>query len=83
MKIGINLPQIGQHATKDNVLHIAREAEKEGFDSVWTFDRMLWSLNPQTPYRGTSDGRLPVDMQNVFDPIGLLTFVAEIQTKLH
>ena len=41
MKIGINLPQIGQHATKDNVLHIAREAEKEGFDSVWTFDRIL------------------------------------------
>jgi probable F420-dependent oxidoreductase len=82
VKIGINLPQIGQQATKDNVLHIAREAEKEGFDSVWTFDRLLWPLNPQTPYRGTSDGRLPVDMQNVFDPIGLLTFVAANTHKI-
>ena len=82
MKVGITLPQIGQQATKDNVIHMAREAEKEGFDSVWTFDRLLWPLNPKTPYRGTSDGRPPVDMQNVFDPIGLLTFVAANTNKI-
>jgi probable F420-dependent oxidoreductase len=76
MKIGITLPQTGQQATKDNVIYVAKEAEKEGFDSLWTFDRLLWPLNPQTPYGGTSDGCLPVDMQNVFDPIETLTFVA-------
>ncbi|MBV9175963.1 MAG: TIGR03619 family F420-dependent LLM class oxidoreductase [Nitrososphaeraceae archaeon] len=82
MKIGITLPQIGQQATKDNIIHVAREAEKEGFDSVWTFDRLLWPLTPQTPYRGTSDGRLPIEMQNVLDPIGLLTFVAANTDKI-
>jgi alkanesulfonate monooxygenase SsuD/methylene tetrahydromethanopterin reductase-like flavin-dependent oxidoreductase (luciferase family) len=76
MKIGITLPQTGQQATKDNVIYVAKEAEKEGFDSLWTFDRLLRPLNPQTPYGGTSDGSLPVDMQNVFDPIETLTFVA-------
>jgi probable F420-dependent oxidoreductase len=82
MKVGITLPQIGQHATKDNIIHVARQAEKEGFDSVWTFDRLLWPLNPQTPYRGTSDGRLPIEMQNILDPIGLLTFVAANTDKI-
>jgi alkanesulfonate monooxygenase SsuD/methylene tetrahydromethanopterin reductase-like flavin-dependent oxidoreductase (luciferase family) len=82
MKVGIALPQIGQQATKDNIIHVAIQAEKEGFDSVWTFDRLLWPLNPQTPYRGTSDGRLPIEMQNVLDPIGLLTFVAANTDKI-
>ena len=82
MKVGITLPQIGQQATKDNIIHVARQAEKEGFDSIWTFDRLLWPLNPQTPYRGTSDGRLPIEMQNVLDPIALLTFVAANTDKI-
>jgi probable F420-dependent oxidoreductase len=82
MKVGISLPQIGPQATKDNIIHVARQAEKEGFNSVWTFDRLLWPLNPQTPYRGTSDGRLPIEMQNVLDPIGLLTFVAANTDKI-
>jgi probable F420-dependent oxidoreductase len=46
------------------------------------FDRLLWPLNPQTPYRGTSDGRLPIEMQNILDPIGLLTFVAANTDKI-
>jgi len=61
---------------------MAIEVEKEGFDSVWTFDRMLWPLIPQTLYRGTSDGQLPIDMQYVFDPIALLTFVAANTHKI-
>jgi hypothetical protein len=35
MKAGILLPHLGDSATKDNVLYIAKEAEKEGLDSVW------------------------------------------------
>ncbi len=35
MKAGILLPQSGDSATRENVLYIAKEAEKEGLDSVW------------------------------------------------
>jgi hypothetical protein len=34
MKAGILLPQAGDSVTRENVLHIAKEAEKEGLDSV-------------------------------------------------
>ncbi len=54
MKIGMFLPQVGEYATKENILYIANEAEKEGIDSVWVLDRLLWPLNPQTPYEATS-----------------------------
>jgi hypothetical protein len=42
LKIGIALPQIGEQATRENVIMLSREAEQEGFDSLWVNDRMIW-----------------------------------------
>jgi alkanesulfonate monooxygenase SsuD/methylene tetrahydromethanopterin reductase-like flavin-dependent oxidoreductase (luciferase family) len=47
--VGIILPQNGQQATKENVVRMAQQAEKEGFDSLWIFERLLWPMNPQSP----------------------------------
>jgi probable F420-dependent oxidoreductase len=82
MKAGILLPHLGDSVTRDNVLYIAKEAEKEGFDSVWVLERLLWPLKPQTPYAATPDGSLPTMYQNVFDPIETLTFVAANTKKI-
>ena len=65
MKVGLFLPQVGEYATKENILYIAREAEKERIDSVWVLDRLLWPIKLQTPYVATPDGSLPVEYQNV------------------
>lgn len=76
MKVGMLLPQVGESAIRENILYIAKEAEKEGIDFVWVSDRLLWPLNPQTPYQVTPDGSLPVEYQNVLDPLTTLTYVA-------
>ncbi|HEY5631284.1 MAG TPA: TIGR03619 family F420-dependent LLM class oxidoreductase [Nitrososphaeraceae archaeon] len=76
MKAGILLPQAGDSATRENLLYIAKGAEREGLDSVWVFERLLWPLKPKTPYAGTSDGSLPVQYQNVLDPLETLTYLA-------
>jgi len=34
MKVGITLPNIGPQATTENILQLAVQAEKEGFDSM-------------------------------------------------
>ncbi|MGC2573519.1 MAG: LLM class flavin-dependent oxidoreductase, partial [Candidatus Nitrosopolaris sp.] len=47
-----------------------------GFDSVWTITRILWPLKPQSAYSGTSDGTLPIEYQNVLDPLDALVYVA-------
>jgi alkanesulfonate monooxygenase SsuD/methylene tetrahydromethanopterin reductase-like flavin-dependent oxidoreductase (luciferase family) len=82
MKVGITLPQIGEMATRENVIELAKAAEAKEIDSLWVSDRLLWPLRPQTPYRGTKDGTLPVSAQNVFDPIELLTFAAANTEKI-
>ena len=76
MQAGILLPQTGESATRENVLYIAKEAENEGLDSLWVFERLLWPINPKTPYVATPDGSLPIQYQNVLDPLETLTYLA-------
>jgi probable F420-dependent oxidoreductase len=82
MKIGMCLPHVGEQATRENIVYSAMEAEKGGIDSVWVLDRLLWPLNPQTPYVASADGSLPVEYQNVLDPLTTLTFVAGITERI-
>ena len=82
MKIGITLPQFGPDATKKNILKIALGAEKEGFDSIWVGERLLWPLKPLTPYpRPPMAVFLPITKM-ILDPLETLTYLAQIQRKL-
>jgi len=82
LKIGITLPQAGEQSTKGNIVRTAKAAEDEGFDSLWVFERLLWPTNPQTPYVATPDGSLPVEYQNILDPLETLTYVAANTNKI-
>jgi probable F420-dependent oxidoreductase len=82
MKVGITLPNLGAQATRENVLKLATQAEKDGFDSLWTITRILWPLKPQSAYRATPDGSLPIEYQNVLDPLDVLVYVAANTNKI-
>ena len=75
MKAGILLPQTGELARRENILYIGGEAERVGLDSVWVFERLLWPVNPQTPYGGVPNAPIPVEYQSVIDPLETLTYV--------
>ena len=82
MKVGVSLPQAGQQATRESVIQMAKNAESEGFDSLWVFERLLWPMRPQTPYGGTPDGNLPIEYQIMLDPLETLTYVAANTNKI-
>ena len=82
MKIGLSLPQAGVNATRENVIKFAQAAEKENFDSLWVLERLLYPINPQTKYPGTTNGIMPEEWKNIYDPINLLIFVAAITNKI-
>ena len=82
MKVGLVVPQFGINATKENLIRFVQIAEREGFESLWVYDRMLYPLNPQQPYPGTPNKReWPEYFQNVLDPLITLAFIAAITTK--
>jgi probable F420-dependent oxidoreductase len=64
MKLGVGLPVSGSWATPDRIQQIAARAEELGYDSLWTFQRLLATEGLAEPYR------------SVLDPIVSLAFVA-------
>ncbi|HET9807425.1 MAG TPA: TIGR03619 family F420-dependent LLM class oxidoreductase [Nitrososphaeraceae archaeon] len=82
MKVGLVVPQFAINATKENLIKFIQLAEKEDFESLWVYDRMLYPLNPQPPYPGTPDKReSPEYFKNVLDPLTTLAFIAANTTK--
>jgi alkanesulfonate monooxygenase SsuD/methylene tetrahydromethanopterin reductase-like flavin-dependent oxidoreductase (luciferase family) len=80
MRIGFTLPNIGPVASAEAVSKVAQRAEALGFDSLWTTERLLYPVKPQTPYPVTPDGSLPEPYKHALDPLEALTFAAA-QTK--
>ena len=80
MKIGFALPNIGPVATQEAVSKVAQRAEALGYHSLWTVERLLYPVKPQTPYPASPDGSLPEPYKHVLDPLEALAFVAA-QTK--
>ena len=76
MKMGLVVPQFGINATKENLIDFIQLAEKEGFESLWVYDRMLYAINPQQPYPRTSNKReWREDFKNNLDPLTTLAFI--------
>ena len=84
MKVGLAVPQFGINATRENLINFVQIAEKEGFESLWVYDRMLYPVNPQQPYPGTPDKReWPESFKNTLDPLTTLAFIAANTTKVN
>jgi probable F420-dependent oxidoreductase len=84
MKVGLVVPQFGINATKENLIRFVQIAEKEGFESLWVYDRMLYAVNPQQPYAATPNKKeWPEYFKNVLDPLTTLAFIAANTSKVN
>ena len=49
MQVGLRLPQTGRgHATKENIILLAKQAENANFLSLWVLERLLCLLTHKT-----------------------------------
>ncbi len=72
MKIGFGAPVSGAWATPDNLLYFTTRAEELGYDSLWTFQRLIVPAG----YHGD-----PV-YSSVLDPLVALGFVASRTSRI-
>lgn len=82
MKVGFGLPNIGKVGTAEAISTVAQRAEALGYDSLWTIERVLWPVKPQTPYPVTPDGSLPEGYKYSLDPLDTLSFAAAQTQKI-
>ncbi len=79
MKIGWGLPGFGPLGTRDNVLILAREAEKLGYHSLWVGERLLYPTKPRQLMGGAP---WPPNYAQSLDTLGTLLFVAGVTEKV-
>ena len=82
MRAGFAVGNIGPIGTAENLMTIAQRAEALGYHTLWSVERLLWPLKPQTPYALTPDGSLPAEYKHVLDPLEALTFVAAYTQRI-
>ena len=82
MKIGFALPNVGPVSNVEAVSKVAQRAEALGYDSLWTIERLLWPIKPQSPYPATADGSLPEQYKQVLDPLEALTYAAALTKRI-
>ena len=82
MKVGFALPHQGPVATKANMRMVATEAEKLGYDSLWTNERLLVPVNAKTPYPGNAEGVLDEEYKTHLDHLTCMTYVSAITERI-
>ncbi len=70
MKFGICVPNYGDELSLESVSTVATEAERLGYESLWTTDHVLMSRGSGTPY------------EKVFDSIATLAYLAPLTKKV-
>ena len=48
--VGLTLPQLGVHVTRDAVRVFCERAEALGFTSLWVQEHLFFALEPSAPY---------------------------------
>ena len=72
MQIGFGIPCSGSWASPDNIVEIARAAERLGYGSLWSFQRTLYP----------ADDSIPVPYRSVHDPVALSAYVAAVTERI-
>jgi len=81
MKLGLRLPQRLGVDLQHDVVESARTAEAAGYDSLWTYERLLFPENPVEPYAG-SNQPWPEHSRQAADPLAILTAAAVVTDRV-
>jgi probable F420-dependent oxidoreductase len=81
MELGIALPTSGPLAGPANIARVAREVEQLGYDSVWTYERLLRPTAP-VAYGGGEPQPLPEVYRLTYEPLETLAYVAALTERV-
>ncbi|HZU00801.1 MAG TPA: LLM class F420-dependent oxidoreductase [Ktedonobacteraceae bacterium] len=83
MKFGVFLPISGRATGPDTLMEAARSAEAQGFDAVWSADRVVtpWQIATSYPYSENHEFIVPPD-RPFLDSMTCLAFLAGCTEKI-
>lgn len=83
MKLGVFLPISGRASGPETLTQAAQSAEQQGFDSIWSADRVVtpWQINTFYPYSENHEFIVPPD-RPFLDSFTCLAFLAGCTEKV-
>jgi probable F420-dependent oxidoreductase len=81
MELGIALPTSGPLAGPANIARVAQEVERLGYDSVWTYERLLRPTAP-VAIGGGEPQPVPEVYRQVYEPLETLSYVAALTDRV-
>lgn len=83
MKLGVFLPISGRATGPDTLMEAARSAEAQGFDALWSADRVVtpWQIKTSYPYSENHEFIVPPD-RPFLDSFSCLAFLAGCTEKI-
>lgn len=74
--VGLTLPQLGEHVTREAVRAFCERAEALGFTSLWVQEHLFYALAPSAPYAARPGLPVPEAYKTTWSPLELLTAAA-------
>jgi probable F420-dependent oxidoreductase len=83
VQVGVFLPISGRAAGPDVLREAAQSAERQGFDAVWSADRVVtpWTINTSYPYSANHEFIVPPD-RPFLDSLTCLAYLAGCTEKI-
>jgi len=83
MRFGLHLPSAQPGANAQDILSVARDAERLGFDSVWMFDHLFTPVHLDSKYPYSRDGSYSMSSSDpFFDPLALYGVLAGATSRV-
>jgi probable F420-dependent oxidoreductase len=74
--VGLTLPQLGEHVTRDAVRGFCESAESLGFDSLWVQEHLFFAVHPSAPYAARPGLPVPDSYRSTASALELLAVAA-------
>ena len=82
MRIGLGLPQLGEHVTADSFKAFCESAERVGFGSLWAQEHLFYPLDPAIGHASAPARSIPEPYKSVLSPTEAMAFAAAWTTSL-
>lgn len=82
MELGVKLPVSGPLASPEAIVRIAQEAERLGYTTAWTYERLLRPVEKVVMWTGGEPQEVPEVYRSTFEPLETLSYVAALTERI-
>lgn len=82
VRVGLALPQLGEHVTAEAFRQFCQVAEETGFASLWAQEHLFFPLAPRSGYAGVAGLPIPEPYRSVLAPTEAMAHAAAVTSKV-